>query len=399
MARKKRKSSYGHGCVYERGPGKWWVKWREDGRVRYSGPYETRVLADQVRAKIIAEVTSGRSGLPAQERAAEPLHKHAHDWLQRRKHTHRAAADDTCRWNKHLKPFFGHLMPKQVDAAAIRRYVEAKLASGLDPATVGHTIRLLSTFFSDLVENGHAGANPVRALPRSTRRLYRPTHDPKATPVLEKLDDVRRVFLALPEPANVAFAIGALAGLRTGEVLGLEWRDIDLTNGRIHVQRQVQEGEVSVLKDDESRVVPILTALSPILKRWRLKTSATGKLFAPKYGRRGGKPGSPPRYMRAETLRRHFALALTACNLPAMRWYDATRHTFASQWVMNDGSIEKLAAILGHSSTQVTERYAHLRTDLFGPAERERLNVSLVREEATVSGTSPPTPEPAAHGA
>lgn len=66
---------------------------------------------------------------------------------------------------------------------------------------------------------------------------------------------------------------------------------------------------------------------------------------------------------------------------------------------MNDGSIEKLAAILGHSSTQVTERYAHLRTDLFGPAERERLSISLMPDEATVSETSPSTPEPAACGA
>src|SRR5438046_4080195 len=49
-------------------------------------------------------------------------------------------------------------------------------------------------------------------------RLIRPTHDPKKTPFIERLDDVRRIFLALPEPLNVAYAIGALAGLRTGEV-------------------------------------------------------------------------------------------------------------------------------------------------------------------------------------
>jgi site-specific recombinase XerD len=51
--------------------------------------------------------------------------------------------------------------------------------------------------------------------------------------------------------------------------------------------------------------------------------------------------------------------------LPDLTWYEATRHTFASQWVLHDGSMEKLAAILGHSSTEVTKRYAHLRTDLF----------------------------------
>jgi len=40
----------------------------------------------------------------------------------------------------------------------------------------------------------------------------RPTHDPRTTPFVEKLDDLRRIYLHLPEPLNVAYAIGALAG-------------------------------------------------------------------------------------------------------------------------------------------------------------------------------------------
>ena len=67
-----------------------------------------------------------------------------------------------------------------------------------------------------------------------------------------------------------------------------------------------------------------------------------------------------------------------------MKWYHATRHTFASQWVLHDGSIEKLAAVLGHSSTVVTERYAHLRPDLFSARERDLLKVDLA-PRATVA--------------
>jgi len=40
----------------------------------------------------------------------------------------------------------------------------------------------------------------------------RPTHDPRTTPFVEKLDDLRRIYLHLLEPLNVAYAIGALAG-------------------------------------------------------------------------------------------------------------------------------------------------------------------------------------------
>jgi integrase len=45
------------------------------------------------------------------------------------------------------------------------------------------------------------------------------------------------VWLALPSPVNVAFAVGALAGLRTGEVLGPTWENIDLDARRMMVRQ------------------------------------------------------------------------------------------------------------------------------------------------------------------
>jgi integrase len=42
---------------------------------------------------------------------------------------------------------------------------------------------------------------------------------------------VRRVCLALGEPYSAAFAVGTFAGLRTGEVLGLDWRNVDPSGG------------------------------------------------------------------------------------------------------------------------------------------------------------------------
>ena len=44
---------------------------------------------------------------------------------------------------------------------------------------------------------------------------------------------------------------------------------------------------------------------------------------------------------------------------------------------MNGGSLEKLSVILGHSSVLVTQRYAHLRPDLFRSADFDVLDVSL----------------------
>ena len=272
MARQRRRRPHGMGSVYQRGPANWWIKWREGGRVRYSHGYATRELAERVRDKIIADLAAGRAGLPSDEQTAPLLGDLATDWLVRRSATHRAARVDRGRWRNHLGPFFGSYRPNDVNPATIRSFVEAKLAAGMNPATVGHCFRLLSTFFADLVERGLASANPARMVPRSTRRLFKPTADPHDTPFLQRLEDVRRVYLALGEPYSVAFAVGAFAGLRTGEVLGLDWRNVDLTARRIYVRVQMREGRLAPLKDSESRIVPILNPLVPILAAWKLKT-------------------------------------------------------------------------------------------------------------------------------
>ncbi len=83
--------------------------------------------------------------------------------------------------------------------------------------------------------------------------------------------------------------------------------------------------------------------------------------------------------MRPHTLHARLRAALTACKLSTdLTWYQCTRHTFASQWVMAERSIEKRAAVLGHSPTEVTRRYAHLRPDALREADRRALAIDLL---------------------
>jgi hypothetical protein len=107
---------------------------------------------------------------------------------------------------------------------------------------------------------------------------------------------------------------------------------------RIHVRESVK----GPLKDKDSRVVPILDRLLPVLADWKLRTGGEGRVIPPlrSDGQKIDK-GTPGTYLR---------LALDELSLArdGLRWYQATRHTFASQWVMNGGSIEKLKEILGH---------------------------------------------------
>ena len=84
---------------------------------------------------------------------------------------------------------------------------------------------------------------------------------------------------------------------------------------------------------------------------------------------------TPGKYLRA-TLER---LGLSR---PGLLWYQATRHTFASQWVLGGHSIEKLSNVLGHYSVVVTERYVHLRPDLFADMDLAAIPLDLDAGEA-----------------
>jgi len=88
---------------------------------------------------------------------------------------------------------------------------------------------------------------------------------------------------------------------------------------------------------------------------WRLKTGGEGLLFRPTCATRGGTQQHRPTFMRQHTLRRHLSLTLASYSLPFLTWYQATRHTFASHWVLSGGSLEKQARVMGHSSMVVTK--------------------------------------------
>jgi integrase len=277
-----------------------------------------------------------------------------------------------------VEPALGDLEPAEVDTARLRAYVEDRLATGLNPSTVGNTMRLISTFFTHLVEEGIAEKNPVLALPRAVKRLYRNKHDPRATPFLERLEDVARIQSSLAEPVKTIFSIGVMAGLRPGEIVALEWSDFRSDLRLVHVQRRYLKGKIDVPKSGKTRAVPISPSLSEILRRWRSLTGGVGLVFKPEDAAR--------RCIDPWDIRREWLKGLERAGLPWIKFYCATRHTFASQWVMAGHSIEKLSKILGHSSIVVTEIYAHLKPEALSVPDLFSFGPSSTEPMVTVSG-------------
>lgn len=367
--------------------GFWGIRWRESGRKFRKGKYPTRELAARALDKKRGDLAALASGLPVDPRGLPRLEPLAVEWLARRAHTHPAShRHERLRWEQHLSPAFGASRAGEVTIAAIRAFAEERRRAGFDPATVRLMIRQMSAMFADLVERPtETGAlvNPFRGLPRTLRALFRPTHDPRLVPYVESLEAVGRLLAAMPLPERAGYALGVLSGLRPGEILAQAWSDVDLDARRLVVREQVQRGKLTPLKDKEARILPVSSSLLPILAELRLATGGKGLLFPPANpGRRSGPKLLPARFMRPHRLAAALVAAARATGQREIEgwdkpFYQASRHTFASHYVRGGGSLESLAVLLGHSSTEVTKRYAHLRPDHLTTADVDRVAVDL----------------------
>lgn len=374
MPRKKRRRGKGLGTVYRRGQ-LWSIAWVVNGAKLYDHGYPDEDIARRVLAVKLGDLAAGRGGLKT-PKPAGPLARLVEEWLKVRRTTHRAADQDANRWQNHLAPFLGRYSPDDVDVGLLKKIVAVKLGEGLSPATVRLLMRLVSTLYSDLVDDGKATKNPAKMLPKKTRALIRPTYDPKKTPFLERKKDIASVYQAMPAPFNVAFAISALAGLRPGEVRALKWANVDLARRRIYVRESVN----GPTKDKDSREAPIVPGLHELLVAWKKKNPKplSDLVCPPSFGVLGrAAPGPRRHYLGEHRLTGLIKKACKMLRLPEVTFYEAGRHTFASQWVLNGGSIEKLREILGHSTVLVTERYAHLKPELFQEADLLRADVAL----------------------
>ena len=273
--------------------------------------------------------------------------------------------------DNHIKPNIGDiplnklsslhlqkLYKKLLTGGRVERIESKGQPKGLSAKTVRNINQVISSAMDFAKDQKLISSNPTDgcALPKLEHK------EMKTLPV-EQLTS----FLREAKESGVfeLYYIELATGLRRGELLGLRWEDIDLTQGSLRVQRQVARinGEIieAPLKTKNAyRTLPLSADAVGVLQEQRKKSGSSPYVFPSPTGG----PISP------DSVLHMLHRVLKRAGLAQVRFHDL-RHTFATLALQNGVDIKTVSGMLGHYSAGFTlDTYTHVTTS----AKKEAAN-------------------------
>lgn len=317
------KTDYGAGGVYQRGK-TWWVHYPTgSGTIRESA--HTR---DEKAARKVLRTKLGGSGPTSKISVSELLDDLLLDYEIKRK---------TLWWAKmnvenHLRPFFKYYKAAKVKPKLIESYILQKRAEKLADSTINRHLALLRRSFKLGVKN-------EKNVP--------------AFPAIEKLDEsagVRQGFLEygdfkklrdeLPEEIRPVEIYAYYTGCRRGEILKLQWHQIDLDARMVRLRASETKGR-------EARTIPLADEVHESLSKLKVERDRWWPQ-SPWVFTRGGK--------RIKDFRKSWKDACTRAGVGDALLHDNRRSGVRN--LVRAGVPESVAMkISGHRTRSVFDRY------------------------------------------
>lgn len=346
---------YGTGSLYQRQSDGRWIGRLPDGRGGYRyvsrvDREETRRLLDEMRRERDRKTsaTPSRGG----ERVRDLVARYQAD-VDPVRNRWKTLANNKQMARDHILPTIGSIRVRQLEPADVQRMVNGMIAAGLSPRTAGNAVTTLSSMLRHAMREGTIDRNvcSLVVLPQSkSERLPSLTTDQLQT------------FLTATKgtPLWPVWAMLSATGMRTGELLGLRWRDLGPDDAWVTIAGQYR---TVVERDDDGRPVALAfqrqepktpgsrrtVYLTPnaqeALRVQRAQSRSIDVIFS-------RDSGQGP--LNHAWLIRRFHDALAAHGLPRVRLH-SLRHTAAMRMLdESGGDIRAVGAVLGHQSIATT---------------------------------------------
>lgn len=196
-------------------------------------------------------------------------------------------------------------------------------------------------------------------------------------------DEIRRFLIQANEEGYYEFFLLELTtGMRRGEILGLQWKDVNFATGELHIRRQVVKkgAQAQITKPKTKSSIRTLILPPDMLNILAVhKKNATCEWVFPSPVKEG-EPRNP------DSIYGKFQKILKRAGCKKIRFHDL-RHTFATMALENGMDIKTLSAMIGHISAETTLNiYSHITDTMQQQA--------AVRIDREIGGTDAQMPEP-----
>jgi integrase len=181
-------------------------------------------------------------------------------------------------WQRRLKPLVRRdtTLLKDYKTVHIQRWLDEVGKDELSRNSLKGIKSMISGLFKEARRLGfYDNSNPAQ----DTK--VNPHAAPPAPTHAYTLEEIWSMLARFLEPASTAFAVAAYAGLRRGEIEGLQWTDYH--DGELHVCRSIVNGQVSTPKTAmSSAAVPVIWPLAERLEMHRLRSGnpTSGPIFS-----------------------------------------------------------------------------------------------------------------------
>lgn len=237
----------------------------------------------------------------------------------------------------HLVPMFGRLPLSAITDAEVQR-LKLHLRSKA-PKTVNNILTVLSSALKNALAWGLITSLPctIRLVPVPKPATY--CHD------FAEFEQLVKSAKAIDSSTGLLVLLGGEAGLRSGEMIALQWQDVDLDKRCLSIHRSSWNGCVTSPKNGRPRTVPMTDRLTKALQQHRHSLGPNVLCQ---------QDGTPLTRQQVQYRVKR------AARLAGVSWgVHLLRHTFCSHLAMRGAPVGSIQALAGHQHLSVTERYMH----------------------------------------